>query len=98
MTYYVCRLVTPRPTFPADITADERMAMGEHGAYWRSLLPTGKVVIVGPVADPARAYGLGIVQADSLDEVSALLDADPIIAADMGFHYETAPMMSAIVP
>ena len=33
--HFLVRLISPRPTFIQDMTADERAIMGEHGAYWR---------------------------------------------------------------
>lgn len=61
MQGFVFRLIPPRPTFQSDMTDVERAAMARHGAYWRERLGEGKVVAFGPVADPAGAYGLGVV-------------------------------------
>ena len=32
--YYAFKLFPPRPSFPADITAEEAEIMAEHVAYW----------------------------------------------------------------
>ena len=95
-SYFFFRLNSPRPTFPGDMTDDEAHIMGEHAAYWRALLPAGDVVVVGPVADPAGAWGLGVVCAESIDAARALVDADPVVTS--GFStIDVYPMLSAIV-
>jgi hypothetical protein len=53
---FLCRLTPPRPSFPADMSDEERAMMGEHVAHWRGLLDEGRVVTLGPVADPAGAW------------------------------------------
>ncbi len=98
MKYYVFRLIAPRPTFVADMTAEERTLMQAHAGYWRGLMAKGMVVIFGPVADPAGPYGLGVVRlADGIDPQSVWID-DPIIKSQKGFRFEVAPMLSAVVP
>jgi hypothetical protein len=32
--YFSVRLLSRRPTFPADITPEERIIMKQHAAYW----------------------------------------------------------------
>jgi uncharacterized protein YndB with AHSA1/START domain/uncharacterized protein YciI len=95
--YYLCRLIPPRATFPADITPEEAKLMGEHAAHCRARLAEGHAVVFGPVADPTGAWGLGVVKANDLAEVEAFAAADPVVAAGRGFRYEITPMMSAIV-
>ena len=34
MSYFFCKLITPRPTFSVDMTPTEQQLMGEHIAYW----------------------------------------------------------------
>jgi uncharacterized protein YciI len=96
--YFVNRLLGPRPTFPADITSEERELMGAHAQYWRGLMAEGRVVVFGPVLDPKGVWGLGVVRARDETEVRAMNAGDPVIAAERGFRYETLPMMTAVVP
>ena len=91
---FVNRLIGPRPTFPADISDAERAVMGRHAAYWAPLVENGTVIVLGPVGDPAGAYGLGVVRAADVQANAAILAADPAITAGIGFRYETAPMMA----
>jgi uncharacterized protein YciI len=96
--YFVCRLISPRATFPMDISEEERALMGRHGQYWSGQMAEGRVVIFGPVLDPKGAWGLGILRARDESEVQALLAGDPVILAQRGFSYETLPMMTAVLP
>lgn len=92
MLYFLCRLSPPRKTFLADMAPDEADLMRAHRAYWRPLVDAGAVIAIGPVADPAGAWGVAILEANSLEWVNALQAGDPVIAANRGFHYETYPM------
>ena len=96
--YFVNRLLGPRPTFPMDMTDDEKTLMGAHAQYWSERMAEGKVVIFGPVLDPKGVWGLGLVRARDEAELQQLLGGDPVIVAKCGFSYETLPMMSALLP
>jgi hypothetical protein len=91
---FVNRLIGPRPTFPADMSPAERTAMTEHAAYWAPLVQDGTVIVLGPVGDPAGAYGLGVVRAADARANEAILARDPAIVSGLGFRYESAPMMA----
>lgn len=94
--YFVFRLLPPRPTFPADMTVEEREIMRAHSAYLRDGMARGKLVIFGPVGDPKGVWGLGVVRAADDAEAEALAAADPVILADRGFRYEILPMLQAV--
>jgi uncharacterized protein YciI len=94
--FFVFRLLPPRPTFPADMTAEEREIMRAHSAYLRDGMARGKLIIFGPVADPKGVWGLGVVRAADQAEAEALAAADPVIQADRGFRYEILPMIQAV--
>jgi uncharacterized protein YciI len=96
--YFVNRLLGPRPTFPMDITADERELMEAHGQYWRERMAEGKVIVFGPVLDPKGVWGMGVMKARDEAEVLAMNVLDPVIVANQGFRYETLPMMTAVLP
>ena len=64
MNYYFMKLNSPRPTFPGDMTPEERQMMMEHGAYWMEQIKRGKALVIGPVADPKGAFGLGILRVE----------------------------------
>ncbi|HVY30077.1 MAG TPA: YciI family protein [Polyangiaceae bacterium] len=96
--FFVSRLIGPRPTFPMDITPEERELMGVHGQYWRQKMAEGKIVVFGPVLDPKGVWGLGVLRVKDEAEATALQNQDPVILAQRGFSYETLPMMTAVVP
>lgn len=96
--FFVNRLLSPRPTFPMDMTEAERQLMEVHVQYWTRHMAEGRVLVFGPVLDPKGVWGLGVVKARDEAEVQAMLAGDPVIVADVGFSYETLPMMKAVVP
>lgn len=97
MKYFFFKLYPPRPTFPADMTAAERVLMQKHVAYWSALMTQGKVIAFGPVADPVAPHGIGLLQIED-DEDAGLLGAnDPVILADVGFRLEVHPMPRLLV-
>ncbi|MET0341035.1 MAG: SRPBCC domain-containing protein [Polyangiales bacterium] len=96
-SYYLCKLLPPRPTFPADMTAAERAIMQEHVAYWTGMRDEGVAVAFGPVLDPKGAWGAGVIGVISDDQLRALQANDPAIRANVGFGYEAYPMPGAIV-
>jgi uncharacterized protein YciI len=95
--FYLLRLIPPRPTFPQDMTDAERQVMMQHVAYWTKQMGEGRVIVFGPVADPAGAWGVGIVQVKDEAAVHALRDGDPAVVSGIGFRYEVLPMPRAIV-
>ncbi len=88
MPTYFCRLIPPRPTFAQDLSPAEGQVMQEHAGYWHGLMKQGKVVTFGLVADPAGAYGIGILEAVDEAEVRALTADDPAMRSGRGFRYE----------
>jgi len=100
MHYFFYKLIAPRPTFPADMTAAEAQLMSEHAVYWKALMKQGKVIAFGPVADPNGPYGIAIVQLPEADisGARALAADDPVIQGDIGFGVEVHPMLSLVVP
>jgi uncharacterized protein YndB with AHSA1/START domain len=94
--YFVVKLLPPRPTFMADMSADERAIMGAHVGYWTQLLQQGNAVVFGPVADPTEPHGLGVLVVQSPAELASILAKDPAILAQKGFVHVTTPMLQAI--
>jgi uncharacterized protein YndB with AHSA1/START domain len=95
--YFLCRLVPPRPDFAMTMQPEEAAIMAEHAGYWRQMLADGKAVIFGPVADPAGAWGLGILRGKDEAAVRALADNDPTIRSGRGFRFEILPMLSGVL-
>lgn len=95
-TYFMCRLVAPRPSFMMDMTADERAAMMAHQAYWKTKLAEGVAIAYGPVADPAGGWGLGILAVSDEAALRQFQEADPVIKANIGLRYESLPMLTVV--
>jgi len=92
MPHFFCRLKPPRPSFLADMSEEEALVMRRHREYWMPRVEIGVVIAMGPVADPAGAYGVAIVEARSPAALDAMLQSDPAILSGRGFSYETFPM------
>jgi len=97
MSHFFCKLKPPRPTFLSDMTSEEAVVMRRHREYWTPRVEIGVVIAMGPVADPAGAYGVAIVEAPSRAALEAMLASDPAILADAGFSYEVIVMPAIAV-
>lgn len=97
MPFHLCKLLPPRTTFPADITAEEAGLMQEHAVYWQGVADRGIALIVGPVLDPAGVWGVAIVDVDDAAAASTLTGQDPVILSGRGFRYEIHPIPQAIL-
>jgi uncharacterized protein len=89
--YFFMKLVPPRATFPGDMTEAERALMMEHARYTREKFEEGKVLIYGPVMDPAGAYGMGVFEAENEAEVRAIMESDPSVTGGLN-RFEIHPM------
>ena len=96
MNHFLYKLIPPRPTFDRDMTKSEQPIMGRHVAYWQGLAEHGTAIVFGPVSDPAGAWGLAVVEAETTEQVRALGDADPAVVSGLA-HFEVCPMPGAIV-
>lgn len=97
MSYFVYKLISPRTTFPQDITDTEAKVMKEHSTYWSNLASKKIAIIVGPVLDPMGTWGLAVIEAKDKSEVSTYVANDPAIKANIGFRFEIHPMAQAIL-
>ena len=51
--------------------------MRRHREYWTPRVEIGVVIAMGPVADPAGAYGVAIIEAPSRPALDAMLASRP---------------------
>jgi uncharacterized protein YndB with AHSA1/START domain/uncharacterized protein YciI len=96
-SFFLCKLIPPRPSFALDMNAEERAVMQAHAAYWTEHLRAGRAIVFGPVHDPQGPWGLGVVRAPDLDAVRRFEAGDPAIRSGRGFRYEILPMLTAVV-
>jgi uncharacterized protein len=83
ISYFVYKLIPPRPTFPVDMTEAEAAIMEQHFAYWNRFAQRGIVIVLGPVLDPSGTWGLGVVAGDDPDDINALGAEDPAVKSGM---------------
>ena len=91
--HYFLKLIASRPTFALDMTDDEHAIMNQHIVYWKGHMAAGKVVVFGPVMDPAGPYGMGVVAVESEDEIKEFTANDPATAI---LRYEFYPMRAVL--
>jgi uncharacterized protein len=89
--HYYFKLIAPRPTFPMDMTDQERALMEEHGAYCAREFDAGKLLLYGPVMAPDGAFGVGILEVADADEARQFGENDPSVRAGMN-RFEFYPM------
>jgi len=95
-SYFVYKLIPPRPTFPVDMTEAEAAIMEQHFAYWKPFEESGIVVVFGPVLDPSGAWGLGVVAGDEPNDISALGAEDPAVKTGMS-TFEVYPIADPFI-
>jgi uncharacterized protein YciI len=99
MATFFCKLVPPRPTFAVDLSPAEAEVMKRHAGYWQDLIIRGvvRVFALGPVMDPAGAFGIVVMERENETAVRALSEADPAVTAGIGMHYEIHPMPRGVM-
>jgi uncharacterized protein YciI len=94
--YFVYKLIAPRSSFAHDMNESEAAIMRQHSGYWQSLLDLGDVLIFGQVLDPAGAWGLAVVGAETAEDVHLLGIADPAVQSGL-MRFEVYPIPRAVV-
>jgi hypothetical protein len=92
MAAYFCKLIPPRASFAEDMSEAEAKIMEEHAAYWHDLVRKSQALTYGLVADPAGAFGIGVVEVEGDAAVRHLTENDPTILSRRGFRFEVHPM------
>lgn len=92
-SFFMIRLVPPRPDFAQTMTTHERDIMQRHAAYWAIHMERGLVHVFGPVLHPKGVFGLGIVSVASEEELKSFIDHDPSLEFNTIEYY---PMLATI--
>ena len=66
--------------------------MQQHVIYWTKLADEDIAIAFGPVADPAGAWGVGILQVGTEAEAETIRAEDPTIKSGRGFKFDLFPM------
>ncbi|MGC1416650.1 MAG: YciI family protein [Candidatus Acidiferrum sp.] len=88
------KLIPPRPTFPMDITPEEKLLMQEHSRYTHEGFAAGKILIYGPVMARGGAFGMAVFAAKDEAEVRQFVENDPTVCAGLN-TFEVSPMRAA---
>jgi uncharacterized protein len=86
---FFLKLNPSRSSFMIDMTADEKIIMQKHVAYWDPFVNDGTVIVLGPVFDPKGGYGIAVVTVDSDDQLNQMIANDPANGLN---SYEIYPM------
>ena len=89
--HYFFKLIPPRPTFPRDITDEEKVLMNKHSVYFQQQFDAGKLLLYGPVMAPEGAFGLGILEVADETEARQFGEDDPSVRAGLN-RWELYPM------
>lgn len=89
--HYFFKLIPPRPTFPYDITDEEKKLMDEHAVYFQEQFAAGKLLLYGPVMAASGAFGLAILEVESKEDVQRFGENDPSVKAGLN-SFEFHPM------
>lgn len=92
--HYYFKLILPRPSFPQDMTSEERALMEGHSAYFRQHFDLGTVLLYGPVMAPGGAFGLGILEVADEAEALRFGENDPSVRGGLN-RFEVYPMQVA---
>jgi uncharacterized protein len=89
--YFYLELIPPRPTFPQDMTSEEKVLMEKHSAYFQQHFDLGTLLLYGPVMAPDEAFGLGILEVADEAEARRFGENDPSVRAGLN-RFEIYPM------
>jgi uncharacterized protein len=89
--HFFVRLIPPRPTFPFDMTSEERALMMEHVTYTHEKFAAGKVLIFGPVMAREGAFGMAVFEVADEAELRGIMEGDPTVRAGLN-TFELHPM------
>jgi uncharacterized protein YciI len=95
--HYYFKLIPPRPSFPRDMTAEEKAVMQRHSAYFGEQFEPGKLLLYGPVMAPGGAFGLGILEVEDEKEARRFGENDPSVPAGLN-RFELCPMPGGRCP
>jgi uncharacterized protein YciI len=89
--HYFFKLIPPRTTFPADMTAEEKRLMEEHARLMREHFDAGRLLLFGPVMAAGGAFGVGVFEVEDESEARRICEDDPTVRAGVN-TFELHPM------
>ena len=91
---FIIILTPPRKNFLETITSQETGLALEHFEYYKMLMAGGYLLLAGRT-DTAE-FGIGIFQAENIEQLKELLDKDPAVTAGM-FTYTVHPFSTSLI-
>ena len=92
--HYFFKLIPPRPTFPFDITEDEKRLMEDHARYFDEHFAAGRLLLYGPVMAASGAFGMAVLEVESEDEARRFGEGDPSVKGGLN-RFQISPMRVA---
>ena len=89
--HFFFKLIPPRPTFPQDITPEERRIMDAHARYFQEHFAAARLLLYGPVMVPGGAFGLGVLEVEDEAAARRFGEGDPSVKAGLN-RFEIYPM------
>lgn len=89
--HFFFKLIPPRPTFPQDMTEEERRLMEEHARYFQQQFAAGRLLLYGPVMATGGTFGLAVLEVDSEAEARRFGENDPSVRRGLN-RFEFHPM------
>jgi uncharacterized protein YciI len=89
--HYFFKLIPPRPTFPQDMSDDEKLLMKEHARYFQQHFAAGRVLLFGPVMATGGTFGLAVLEVEDEAEARQFGENDPSVRAGLN-RFELYPM------
>lgn len=89
--HYFFKLIPPRSTFAADMTAEERGLMEEHARFMREHFDAGTILSFGPVMAASGAFGVAVFEVEDELEARRICENDPTVRAGVN-TFELHPM------
>ena len=81
MRFYVLAILEKGPNWTKDSTPEGNEIQKGHMANIGKMAKEGKLILAGPLAEPAGAAGIFLFDTASIEEARKWCDADPAIAA-----------------
>jgi len=83
MAQWLYRIVPTRPQMLTEATAHEARLVGDHYAYLVDLRDRGVLILAGRTQEVVGTFGIVIFEAVDDAAASAVVAADPAVAADV---------------
>ncbi|QNF35475.1 hypothetical protein HUW51_23215 [Adhaeribacter swui] len=92
--YFLLKLTPSRNDFAQTMTDEEKSIMQQHVQYGQQFLANGKMLVFGPVLDPAATYGVAILAVSDENEVIEFIQNDPASKINQYAYFRMLAMVA----